>query len=114
MMPRRPSAGFVASLGSAGVGGPGSALAATGSGGGGAFAGGDGVVREIEALEPLRYSLITERRRHAPRGARGGADGAAGRNQLDGEELPPKAIGELKNGQHLRIETPGGGGYGRP
>jgi N-methylhydantoinase B len=85
-----------------------------GSGGGGAFAGGDGVVREIEALEPLRYSLITERRRHAPRGARGGADGAAGRNQLDGEELPPKAIGELKNGQHLRIETPGGGGYGRP
>jgi N-methylhydantoinase B len=85
-----------------------------GSGGGGAFAGGDGVVREIEALEPLRYSLITERRRHAPRGARGGADGAAGRNQLDGQELPPKAIGELKNGQHLRIETPGGGGYGPP
>ena len=85
-----------------------------GSGGDGAFGGGDGVVREIEALEPLSYSLITERRRHAPRGARGGADGAAGRNQLDGEELPPKAIGELKNGQHLRIETPGGGGYGRP
>ncbi len=85
-----------------------------GSGGDGAFGGGDGVVREIEALEPLSYSLITERRRHAPRGARGGADGAPGRNQLDGEELPPKAIGELKNGQHLRIETPGGGGYGRP
>jgi N-methylhydantoinase B len=85
-----------------------------GSGGAGRFRGGDGVIREIEALAPLRYSLITERRRHRPPGADGGEPGASGRNLLDGEELPPKAIGELDAGQRLRIETPGGGGYGRP
>jgi N-methylhydantoinase B len=84
-----------------------------GSGGAGAHRGGDGVVREIEALAPLHYSLITERRRHRPPGAQGGEPGAAGRNLLDGEELPSKAIGELEAGQRLRIETPGGGGFGR-
>jgi N-methylhydantoinase B len=83
-----------------------------GSGGDGEHRGGDGVIREIEALAPLHYSLITERRRHAPPGAAGGGDGAPGRNLLDGEELAPKAIGELQPGQRLRIETPGGGGYG--
>jgi N-methylhydantoinase B len=85
-----------------------------GSGGAGAQRGGDGVVREIEALAPLHYSLITERRRHPPPGADGGQPGALGRNLLDGAELPPKAIGELAPGQRLRIETPGGGGFGRP
>ncbi|HET8979222.1 MAG TPA: hydantoinase B/oxoprolinase family protein [Solirubrobacteraceae bacterium] len=85
-----------------------------GSGGAGAFRGGDGVVREIEALAPLHYSLITERRRHRPPGAAGGEPGAAGRNLLDGRELEPKARGELAPGQRLRIETPGGGGFGRP
>jgi N-methylhydantoinase B len=85
-----------------------------GSGGDGEHHGGDGVIREIEALAPLHYSLITERRRHAPPGAHGGADGARGRNLLDGVQLPAKAIGELKPGQRLRIETPGGGGYGKP
>jgi N-methylhydantoinase B len=84
-----------------------------GSGGRGAFRGGDGVIRELEALAPLRYSLITERRRHAPPGADGGEDGLPGRNLLDGEELEAKAIGELRAGQRLRIETPGGGGHGR-
>jgi N-methylhydantoinase B len=83
-----------------------------GSGGDGAHHGGDGVVRELEALAPLRYSLITERRRHRPPGAHGGGDGAPGRNLLDGVELDPKAIGDLRPGQRLRIETPGGGGYG--
>jgi N-methylhydantoinase B len=83
------------------------------SGGAGEFRGGDGVIRELEALAPLSYSLITERRRHAPSGAEGGEPGATGRNLLDGEELPPKAIGRLEPGQRLRIETPGGGGYGR-
>jgi N-methylhydantoinase B len=83
------------------------------SGGAGEQRGGDGVIRELEALAPLSYSLITERRRHAPPGADGGEDGAPGRNLLDGEEVPPKAIGKLEPGQRLRIETPGGGGYGR-
>jgi len=83
-----------------------------GSGGGGRHRGGDGVVREIEALEPMTYSLITERRRHAPAGADGGEDGAPGRNLLDGDELEPKSTGELRPGQRLRIETPGGGGQG--
>jgi N-methylhydantoinase B len=83
-----------------------------GSGGAGTHRGGDGVIRELEALAPLRYSLITERRRHPPRGADGGQDGEPGHNRLDGEELEAKAIGDLRAGQRLRIETPGGGGYG--
>ncbi|MBV8430638.1 MAG: hydantoinase B/oxoprolinase family protein [Solirubrobacterales bacterium] len=83
-----------------------------GSGGRGRHRGGDGVIRELEALEPLHYSLITERRRHAPPGAEGGQAGAPGRNLLDGQELPAKSIGEMRPGQRLRIETPGGGGYG--
>jgi N-methylhydantoinase B len=83
-----------------------------GSGGAGRQRGGDGVVRELEALAEMRYSLITERRRHAPPGAGGGEDGAPGRNLLNGEELPPKASGTLRPGDRLRIETPGGGGYG--
>jgi N-methylhydantoinase B len=85
-----------------------------GSGGAGAHHGGDGIIRELEALEPMTYSLLTERRRHAPPGAAGGEDGARGRNLLDGEELEPKATGELRAGQRLRIETPGGGGKGSP
>jgi N-methylhydantoinase B len=85
-----------------------------GSGGLGRYRGGDGVIRELEALDPLSYSLITERRRHAAPGADGGESGAPGRNMLDGEELPAKAIGQLEAGQRLRIETPGGGGYGAP
>jgi N-methylhydantoinase B len=85
-----------------------------GSGGDGRHRGGDGVEREIEALEPMRFTLITERRRHPPRGRDGGADGAPGRNLLNGEPLPSKAAGELKPGDRLRIETPGGGGHGGP
>jgi len=85
-----------------------------GSGGRGRTNGGEGVVREFEALAPLTYSLITERRRHAPPGADGGQPGALGRNLLDGHELAPKATGQIKPGQRLRIETPGGGGHGKP
>jgi len=83
-----------------------------GSGGAGRFAGGDGVIREVEALADMDYSLITERRRHAPPGADGGGDGARGRNLLDGQELPAKAGGTLRAGQRLRLETPGGGAHG--
>ena len=85
-----------------------------GSGGAGRHHGGDGVVRELEALEPMEFSLIAERRRHAPRGADGGADGAPGRDTLDGMPLPGKAVGTLAAGARLRIETPGGGGHGAP
>ena len=84
-----------------------------GSGGAGRQRGGDGVVRELEALDEMRYSLITERRRHAPPGADGGEPGAPGRNLLNGEELPAKASGTLRPGDRLRIETPGGGGHGK-
>jgi len=83
-----------------------------GTGGAGHHRGGDGVVRELEATAPLRFSLLTERRRHPPRGASDGEPGARGRNLLDGRELEPKDSGTLQPGQRLRIETPGGGGYG--
>jgi N-methylhydantoinase B len=84
-----------------------------GSGGEGAHCGGEGLVREIEALAPMRYSLIGERRRHPPRGRDGGGDGEPGRNLHDDHELAGKAEGDLAPGQRLRIETPGGGGHGR-
>ena len=84
-----------------------------GSGGAGRTRGGDGIVRELEAMEPMRFSLITERRRHAPRGRDGGEDGRPGRNLLNGEPLGSKQEGELEPGDRLRIETPGGGGLGR-
>ncbi len=83
-----------------------------GSGGAGRFRGGDGVVRELEALREMEFSLITERRRHGPPGAQGGEHGAKGRNLLDGRELPGKTTGTLRAGERLRIETPGGGGWG--
>jgi N-methylhydantoinase B len=85
-----------------------------GSGGAGEHRGGDGVARELEALDEMTFSLITERRRHAPPGAAGGEPGARGRNLLNGEELEPKASGTLRPGDRLRVETPGGGGHGRP
>jgi len=84
----------------------------SGSGGSGRFRGGEGVVRELRVLEPSRVSLLTQRRSLAPRGAAGGEDGAPGRSLLNGEELPAFATIALEPGDLLRIETPGGGGYG--
>ena len=84
-----------------------------GSGGEGAHRGGDGVVREIEAREACRFSIVSERRAHAPRGAEGGEPAQPGRNLLNGEDLPAKVTGTLELGDILTIETPGGGGYGR-
>jgi N-methylhydantoinase B len=81
-----------------------------GSGGVGAHRGGDGIVRELEALAPMRFTLIGERRRHPPRGRGGAGDGKPGLNSLDGEPLPSKAEGELRPGNRLRIESPGGAG----
>ncbi|MEP6689765.1 MAG: hydantoinase B/oxoprolinase family protein [Gemmatimonadaceae bacterium] len=85
-----------------------------GSGGAGAHAGGDGIVRRYRAMEPCTVTLLTERRRRAPAGAAGGADGAPGRNLLNGRELPAKCRVELVAGDVVTIETPGGGGFGKP
>jgi N-methylhydantoinase B len=85
-----------------------------GSGGRGEFRGGDGVVRELRALEACRFSIVSERRRLAPQGVAGGERGGAGRNLLNGAELPPKATLALAAGDVVTVETPGGGGYGRP
>jgi N-methylhydantoinase B len=85
-----------------------------GSGGVGTWAGGDGVIREFEALAPMEATLLTERRRHRPRGAAGGADGSGGANILNGSRLPAKTALRIAPGDVLRIETPGGGGWGKP
>jgi N-methylhydantoinase B len=83
-----------------------------GSGGAGIHSGGDGVVREIRALEACRLSVLGDRRRHAPRGAYGGADGARGRTLVNGEEIPGKDTRPLAAGDVVHTETPGGGGWG--
>jgi len=85
-----------------------------GSGGAGERRGGDGIVREIEFLEPAHVSLLTERRRRAPWGLAGGSPGAPGRNCLNDKLLPGKCQFEVASGDRLSIETPGGGGWGRP
>ena len=82
------------------------------SGGAGRHRGGDGVVRELRVLEPCRLSVISERRAHRPQGTQGGLPGAPGRNLLNGEELPAKVTRDLAAGDVVRIETPGGGGFG--
>jgi N-methylhydantoinase B len=83
-----------------------------GSGGAGGHRGGDGVVRELIVLEDCRLSVLAERRRHAPKGAAGGRDGAPGRTLVNGEEQPAKVTLPLRAGDLIRIETPGGGGFG--
>ena len=84
-----------------------------GSGGGGLHRGGDGVVRELRVLEPCRLSLVGERRLRSPQGARGGGTGAAGRNLVNGEPVPGKTTLDLQEGDVVRVETPGGGGFGQ-
>jgi N-methylhydantoinase B len=83
-----------------------------GSGGAGLHQGGDGVIREVRVLEPCRLSLISERRQHAPGGTRGGEPGAPGANFVNGKEVPAKTTLDLAEGDLVRIETPGGGGFG--
>ena len=87
------------------------------SGGKGRYKGGEGVVREYELLLPATVTMLSERRDSAPWGLNGGADGAPGRNILiDGYNketlLPAKFSRRFQAGERLRIETPGGGGYG--
>jgi 5-oxoprolinase (ATP-hydrolysing) len=89
-----------------------------GSGGTGKYQGGDGAVREFEFLEPLTVSLMTQRRKTSPFGLEGGGEGASGHNLLckagekEFKELPEMAQIEVRSGDRIRIETPGGGGYG--
>jgi N-methylhydantoinase B/oxoprolinase/acetone carboxylase alpha subunit len=87
------------------------------SGGAGASRGGDGIVREYEMLTDTSVTLLSDRRERPPYGAEGGDHGACGRNTLirgkTSQPLPGKVQIALKAGDRLRIETPGGGGYGR-
>jgi N-methylhydantoinase B len=89
-----------------------------GSGGTGRHAGGEGVVRDVELLGAASVSLLTDRRNSAPYGLSGGGEGAPGANRIlrDGqaEPAPLKGSLELPAGARIRIETPGGGGWGAP
>src|SRR6185312_14033257 len=88
-----------------------------GSGGEGSSRGGDGIVRELELLCDAEVTLLADRRKRGPYGLEGGSDGAPGRNiaiRSDGSELPLPAKGSvrLQRGDRVRIESPGGGGWG--
>ena len=89
------------------------------SGGKGLHNGGDGIVREIEVLTDSQVTLLADRRSRGPYGLSGGASGVPGRTVIlrkDGsqEELPSKASTRLHSGERVRVETPGGGGWGKP
>jgi 5-oxoprolinase (ATP-hydrolysing) len=90
----------------------------SGSGGPGRYRGGDGLVREVEFLEPMTAAILSNHRRVAPFGLAGGEPGRTGRNRLlrrDGRSETLQATAEVAvdAGDRIRIETPGGGGYGR-
>lgn len=88
------------------------------SGGEGLFRGGDGIVREIELLAPGTVTLLTERRKFAPYGLQGGGEGKRGASfhctAEQKKELPAKCSISVQAGDRIRIETPGGGGWGSP
>lgn len=84
-----------------------------GSGGVGARCGGDGLIRELEFLAPMRISVVSERRVFAPYGMRGGGSGAPGMNLLNGKPLEHRVSVSVAPGDIVRIETPGGGAWGR-
>jgi len=90
-----------------------------GSGGAGERPGGDGLVRELEALAPIEGTLLADRRRTAPWGLAGGADGRVGEDRIERTDgtttaLPSKGSFSLGPGDRLTIESPGGGGWGAP
>jgi N-methylhydantoinase B len=88
-----------------------------GSGGGGQFRGGDGVVREVELLTDARVTILSDRRAVSPYGLQGGEGGATGRTTLVSQDqervLAAKDSVDAKAGDCIRIETPGGGGWGK-
>jgi N-methylhydantoinase B len=88
-----------------------------GSGGAGRHRGGDGIVREVEVLTDSEVTLLADRRSRGPYGLKGGRDGAPGRAEVirrDGssQRIPGKASVRLRKGERIRIESPGGGGWG--
>jgi len=89
----------------------------TGSGGRGAFRGGHGLIREIELLADAQVTLLSDRRKFPPYGLAGGQPGAPGRAlHIIGDtssNLGSKTTLFVRNGQRIRIETPGGGGWGK-
>ncbi len=85
-----------------------------GSGGRGRFRGGLGLERTVTVEEPATVSLLTERRRHAPKGVAGGGNGATGENLIDGEGVPAKTTVDVDAGTTVAVKTPGGGGHGDP
>ncbi|MGF1510472.1 MAG: hydantoinase B/oxoprolinase family protein [Myxococcota bacterium] len=84
-----------------------------GSGGNGRWSGGDGLIRTFEFREPVVLSLLTERRARPPFGLAGGGAGATGVNRVNGREVPAKGSFDLRTGDRLEIQTPGGGGWGK-
>jgi len=90
-----------------------------GSGGGGRFRGGDGVVREITFLEPVELSILSQHRTVAPFGLDGGDPGATGRQRVVRASGAEESLGSIDGtrvypGDRLILETPGGGGHGKP
>jgi N-methylhydantoinase B len=84
------------------------------SGGDGKHRGGLGLERSVTVETDATVSLLTERRRTAPAGVDGGADGAMGENLIDGDPVPSKASVDVSAGATVTIRTPGGGGHGDP
>jgi N-methylhydantoinase B len=88
------------------------------SGGEGKHRGGDGIIREIEVLADVTVTMLADRRKSRPYGLAGGADGSPGRTEIlradcSIELMPGKGSTRLKRGERIRIETPGGGGWGK-
>ncbi|PVU72097.1 hypothetical protein DDW07_02600, partial [Acidilobus sp. SCGC AC-742_E15] len=88
-----------------------------GSGGKGQYNGGDGLIREIKLISDAEVTVLSERRTNAPYGLFGGESGRCGKNIIiqngQKKEMPGKFFVKLRKGDILRIETPGGGGYGQ-
>jgi len=89
-----------------------------GSGGAGKFRGGDGIIREIELLAPMQVGMLSDRRKFGPYGLAGGKAGATGKNEVviagQRKTVPAKGSFYAPAGAVVRIESPGGGGWGKP
>jgi N-methylhydantoinase B len=89
------------------------------SGGLGLHTGGDGIIREIEVLTDSQVTLLADRRKRGPYGLARGVDGSPGQTIIlrsDGsqQKIPGKTSVRMKAGERVRIESPGGGGWGKP